>query len=254
MAIIGDVSEIDKEQLLASAATYLIEGHDEEAARLLLACRIEHLSEEEGGTWDPHGLLVELRGPRAAYDALDDLHLQPKDSPGLRVYQAFQAVRPHGYGWMRLEVRAELVPIDPDWRTQLIARAQGRAVDNQGPTTAGFRLWHNLRFRSATEVKIAEALDRASVLYFPLCRGRLNQGHVRVNREPDFLVCHQGKWGILEVDGEPWHRGMAAEDHARDRLFKDHGVKVVEHFDAKHCYNTPDQVVKRFLAILSSNG
>ncbi|MBA2518343.1 MAG: hypothetical protein H0V24_01630 [Chloroflexia bacterium] len=250
----GNVDQIDKEQLLASAATYLIEGHDEDAARLLLACHIEDLSEQEAGSWDPPSLLVELRGPRMAYDALVDLSRQPPDAPGQRVQQAFQAVLPRGYGWRQLEIRAELVPIDPDWRTQLISRVQGTAVDNQGLIPKDFRLWNNLRFRSATEVKIAEALDRAGVLFFPLCRGRLNQRQVRVTREPDFLVCHQGRWGMIEVDGEPWHRGMAAEDHARDRLFKAHGVKVVEHFDAKHCYNIPDEVVKRFLAILTSNG
>ena len=72
-----------------------------------------------------------------------------------------------------------------------------------------------------------------------------------MNREPDFLVCLGGKWGILEVDGEPFHpASRTVEDHERDRLFKQHGIRVVEHFDATKCYEAPQTVVKKFLEIL----
>jgi hypothetical protein len=37
------------------------------------------------------------------------------------------------------------------------------------------------------------------------CRMRLEDGFTI--REPGFLVCQDGKWGILQVDGEPWHGG-----------------------------------------------
>ncbi len=72
-----------------------------------------------------------------------------------------------------------------------------------------------------------------------------------MNREPDFLVCLGGKWGILEVDGEPFHpASRTVEDHERHRLFKQHGIRVVEHFDATKCYEAPQTVVKKFLEIL----
>ncbi|MGB5961856.1 MAG: hypothetical protein WBG73_14410 [Coleofasciculaceae cyanobacterium] len=29
--------------------------------------------------------------------------------------------------------------------------------------------WQNLHFRSVSEVKIAQALDRANILFFPIC-------------------------------------------------------------------------------------
>ena len=107
--------------------------------------------------------------------------------------------------------------------------------------------WQNLHFRSVSEVKIAQALDRANILFFPnsICRLNTNQG--RRNLESDFLICYQGIWAILEVDGEPFHpASRAAEDHKRDAFFLDHGVWV-HRFDANECFNFPDVVVKRFL-------
>ena len=107
--------------------------------------------------------------------------------------------------------------------------------------------WQNLYFSSVSEVKIAQALDRAGVLFFPNCRGRLTTTEGCRNRESDFLVCYEGIWGILEVDGEPFHpASRAAEDHKRDGFFLDHGVWV-HRFDSNECFNCPDDVVQRFL-------
>jgi len=107
--------------------------------------------------------------------------------------------------------------------------------------------WQNLSFSSVSEVKIAQALDQAGVLFFPNCRGRLTTPQGRRNRECDFLVCYEGIWGILEVDGEPFHpASRAAEDHKRDGFFLDHGVWV-HRFDSNECFKYPDNVVQRFL-------
>jgi uncharacterized protein YjbI with pentapeptide repeats len=123
-------------------------------------------------------------------------------------------------------------------------------VSNQG-VKAPYE-WNNFYFRSKTEIKIAEALDRAGVLFYPNCKARLNAPEGRNGRESDFLVFHTGKWGILEVDGEPWHPpSRTVHDHERDRLFKAHGIRIVEHYDATRCWNQPDKVVEEFLKILS---
>lgn len=126
-----------------------------------------------------------------------------------------------------------------------------RNVHNQG---IGARYtWENLRFRSKEEVEIAEALERAGVLFSPNCKVRLNTPEGRDNEEPDFLVCYNGKLGILEVDGEPWHPpSRTVHDHERDRLFKVHGIRVVEHYDASRCSEQPDLVVQEFLEILKN--
>lgn len=106
-------------------------------------------------------------------------------------------------------------------------------MSNLASGTDTSRLWQGFKFRSATEIKIAEALDRANVLFFPLPKARVvtNSGHMNV--EPDFVICQEGRWGILEVDGEPFHPAeRSAIEHDRDRLFRRHGVPV-KRFDAK---------------------
>lgn len=112
--------------------------------------------------------------------------------------------------------------------------------------------WKNFYFRSQSEIKIAEALDRTGVLFYPNSKARLNKAELRVNKESDFLVFHSGKFGILEVDGRSYHQ-IAADDHERDRLFKRHGIRVIERFDATRCWHEPEQVVEEFLEILSQD-
>lgn len=111
--------------------------------------------------------------------------------------------------------------------------------------------WQNLHFRSVSEVKIAQALDRSGVLFFPNCLGRLSTTEGRKNLECDFLICYEGIWAILEVDGKPFHPpSRAAEDHKRDGFFLDHGVWV-HRFDSDECWKCPDGVVRRFLERLN---
>ncbi|MGB5962619.1 MAG: pentapeptide repeat-containing protein [Coleofasciculaceae cyanobacterium] len=121
-------------------------------------------------------------------------------------------------------------------------------ASNQGIN--GRYKWNNFYFRSKTEMKIAEALDRTGVLFYPNSKARLNKAELRVNKESDFLVFYKGKFGILEVDGRDYHQ-IAADDHERDRLFKRHGIRVIERFDATRCWSAPEQVVEEFLEILS---
>lgn len=247
----GPSAALDPDILQASAARFLIDGDEEHAANLLLACRLRVW--ESGDTWyvgdEVHAALhVELDGPRVAYDALND-----RDNPlGDAIRRALRAVLPSDTYIKHFTVRGQLLEIDPEWRTELLALARGRGVDNQAIAAHATHIWKNLRFRSRSEVRLAEALDRAGTLFLPNCRARLGLTDGRQNREADFLVCVDGRWGILEVDGDPFHPpSRTADDHARDRLFRAHGVRVVEHFHADRCYNEPDVVVREFLAILT---
>ncbi|HEY9707902.1 MAG TPA: pentapeptide repeat-containing protein, partial [Oculatellaceae cyanobacterium] len=113
--------------------------------------------------------------------------------------------------------------------------------------------WNGLYLRSNNQMKIAEALDRAGVLVYPNCRTRLNISQKPEITETDFLVFYQGKWGILEIDGESWHPNPSTvADSERDRLFKVHGIRVA-HYDATRCQEQPDKVVQEFLEILSQS-
>jgi hypothetical protein len=280
---------LNGDQIQASAARFLIDGGEEDAASVLLACRVEVWA--SGDTWFvgdevTEAVHVELTGPRAAYDALNrktllDQHddffgvpahereqrehavfvedaIRPELPPIVKpaIEKAVEAVLPTGYYVKHLTVQAELVDIDETWREELLEIARGRGVTNQGVAIrdAPLYTWKNLRFRSKTEMKMAQALDRAGVMFWPNCTARLGlSDETRANREGDFLVCDRGRFGILEVDGEPFHPpSRASQDHDRSRAFKQHGVRVVEHYDAGKCWDDPDGVVSEFLGLLAA--
>ena len=72
----------------------------------------------------------------------------------------------------------------------------GTHISNQAQEISKDRpiyTWNNLRFRSQTEIRIAEAFERKKVLFLPNCGARLGFRE-RQNRESDFLVCCEGKW------------------------------------------------------------
>lgn len=119
---------------------------------------------------------------------------------------------------------------------------------NAGVLAGAAALEHDgLRFRSPAEIRIYDALKQRPVLFFPNAAAVLG-GRGGDKKEPDFLVCFQGRWGLLEVMGESFHPGATAfRDHDRARLFKDYGLLVVEFYDAARCCREPDAVVDDFL-------
>jgi hypothetical protein len=124
---------------------------------------------------------------------------------------------------------------------------------NQGhfvPKGEGFT-WRGLRFRTQSEVAIAQELEAAKVVFFPGCACRITgvRGK-RETREPDFLVIHKGIAAILELDGGP-HDGRAADDHRRDRLFKYHaGIWVIERVPSQYALHQPHEVVQTLLKLI----
>jgi very-short-patch-repair endonuclease len=103
-------------------------------------------------------------------------------------------------------------------------------------------------FRSHSEVRIAKTLDHRGIFFIPPTRVRLSAAKdSRQSRELDFVICHEGKWGVLEVDG-PFHdRKLDAE---RDGWLRRHGITSIQRFPAEKCYNTPHAVIDEFLHAL----
>jgi hypothetical protein len=237
------------DELIASVAKFLIEGGEDEAASLILACDVASIVITWTNHWNnqtSYGVAVNLSGPRVAYDVLSDGEHPVSE----QVRAAIGAVLEHGCSLDSLSVRAERVGIAPDWRAELVEMARGMLVHNQAAVAEKFRLWNNLRFRSQSEIRIAEALDKLGVTFFPNCMARLTGSNRRMNMEPDFLICRGGKWGILEVDGGEFHPPeRTAQEHERDRLFRAQGI-MVERFDAQRCYREPDLVVAEFFRVL----
>jgi len=241
------LDQMTNDQLLASAIRYLIDGGDEAEANVLLPCSLDYHIESE--YFEGVNLHIVLSGPRASYDILKNEGNPITGS----IWNAISAILPEDCGIGILSARAEIVDVGPNWRSELLKIVRGRDIDNVAVGEHAPRIWNNLRFRSESEVKIAQALDQVGVLFLPNCKARLGSAERRENREADFLVCFKGRWGILEVDGEPFHpASRTVEDHERDRLFRLQGISVVEHFDASDCFNNPKAVVQKFLKILGN--
>jgi len=124
--------------------------------------------------------------------------------------------------------------------------------------TNSLKEWGGMYFRSESEIRIAEKLDEAGVLFFANARGRINSKDSPISSEHsgrlevDFLVCHQGKCMTLEVDGKHHQEnGQVLRDYTRDRLFLREGIPTVR-FTAEECYHRASEVVNEFLKILVS--
>jgi hypothetical protein len=259
----------DTDEVLYNMARYLAEGKEEEALQVLLSCSLavvlpketERVEWEDGDWISAWVYRARLAGPRSAYNTLRD-GSNPVTSAIQSAFSIVLRSRPLGLPsdavvqfW--LEPRYELQKIaNADWRREVAGGADTSVVTNQGTPMkqVELRQWNYLKFRSESEVRIATALDRFQVLFLPNCMARMGISE-RFNREADFLVCLGGKWGILEVDGKPFHPAeRTAEAHDRDRIFRAHGIKVVEHFDADDCFEDAEGVVKKFLYLLKQNG
>ncbi len=245
--------------LLASAAKFLIEGGQKEAANVLLACSeletdyVDTASPLGGGGDDVDIVTVVLRGPRWVYDLITGDSADANRLQG-EIHEALKACSPSRLYIQGLWGKPEAPQFGPQWREQLLEAARGSSVHNQAADVERVIIWKGLRFRSNAEVRIADALDHAKVLFFPNCRARLNTPSGRDNKEADFLICQDGKWGVLEVDGAPFHPpSMAAQDHERQRLFRHHGILVFERFTANRCWEHPNEVASEFLSILAKS-
>lgn len=162
----GETPPSEDDVLLASAVRFLIDGGEEDAANVLLSCALHYWP--SGDTWmvgdECHEAIhLKLTGPRAAFDILNqDNHPITKS-----VSRALTAVLPDATYVKHFSVRMEHVAIDPGWRQELLEIARGRGVHNQAAQGRALRTWKNLHFRSASEVRIAEAFERAGVMFFP---------------------------------------------------------------------------------------
>ncbi len=237
--------ECDK--YLASAISYLIDGQEFYEASILLLCELNIHDIWSSDDWLDVGL--ELLGNRAVYEIIQD-----KEHPATQaIMQAFKSALPSYYGINYLNARVALAKMDSDWRETFLEIIQGKAALNQcKPIENKPRFtWDYLFFRSPHEIEIAKALSEHDLLFLPNCMARFSPGGQR--READFLVCCDGRWGILECDGDTYHTN-AARDHDRDRLFQSHGIRVVQRYTAKRCVENPKGVVQEFLGLLRKNG
>jgi hypothetical protein len=196
-----DAQQIYADQLHASAVKFLIDGGDEKAAAVLLSCTLTYEEErwinEEDIPYVQEGVevvgkltrIITLTAPRATYDILGPINsrayykaefraefgmdFQDNFAIGDSIIEAFYALVG---GRIKFVIRAMMITINDQWRHELLALLQGEHVTNQGlqfSRQTPVVTWKGLHFRSGAEVRIADALERAQVLFLPNCMARL---------------------------------------------------------------------------------
>jgi len=132
----------DDDVVLASAARFLIDGGEEDAASVLLSCELRFWP--SGDTWyvgdETHEALhVSLTGPRSAYEILND-----RGHPLTQaIRNALRAVLPEQTYIKHFTVDVQHVAIDPNWREELLQIARGVGVHNQAAQGKALRIWNN---------------------------------------------------------------------------------------------------------------
>ena len=113
-----------------------------------------------------------------------------------------------------------------------------------------------MRFRDNAEVALYERLKEKQRA-LPSTRTLLiiPNACVRVvdhTWEPDFIVVHEGRAGIIEVDGGS-HRKKYASDKSRDKLLEDSGISRIDRIDAADAENAVEcrRFIDDFLARLT---
>lgn len=124
---------------------------------------------------------------------------------------------------------------------------EGKNTESEQQTTSESLsyYWNGWQFRTQAEVNIAEALDRADVLFFPNAKARLTTPDGKQNPSPHFLICCKAKLGILAVDVDDRDR-----ESSTDFFLQSQGICIVQHYDTIECTEEPDRVVLEFLELL----
>jgi hypothetical protein len=156
--------------------------------------------------------------------------------------------------------RVALLDIEEDWQKitkRLIIESRN---PNQGVITEkvfgrrgkNILEYNEMKFGSKSEIRIAQELEERRVLFFPLPLAvRKETGEFyKDHREPDFLICDNGSWGILEV---AYHPDRFEEDQQKLAWFKELGILCIECYPAERCYNDPKQVVDEFIRRLDQH-
>jgi hypothetical protein len=157
--------------------------------------------------------------------------------------------------------RIKLMEIDDNWKEKVKSLISNYKDPNQGNITEiAFSkrgkppiLYNEMKFASQSEVRIAQELEVRRVLFFPLPLAvRADTGNrYEDHREVDFLICHDGVWGILEVAYHPDGGGRYEKDSEKHSWFTKSGILCIRHFTAEKCYNNPKDVISEFLSILA---
>jgi hypothetical protein len=161
-----------------------------------------------------------------------------------RLEEISNLIFPHNF---RFAVAMDMPNVTKNWRENIY----NQAVFETSAITMTTLLHKNnkLRFRSKSEVTIYNELLEREILFFPLPYAVMNNDGKTENKEPDFLCCYKGKWGILEVVSDGFHSVTADAD--RSQWFKKQGADSYP-VSWEKCLNEPEKVINDFIAWLQN--
>lgn len=231
-----------REAVLAQLARSFLARDDVSVAVALTTCDLEIVGDPGVALVPPMTVAVNLLCP------VESLNLVKFGSGPLHeglLRSLMEATLPPGLSLGELVIRTKTVAVSDDWREQLQQSVIG-AASNQGTPIGGSPIatYNGLNYRSRSEIALAKELETKGILFFPNSRASRD----KTTREPDFLIVHNGKVGIIEVDG-PTHQGKAANDHMRDLFFEQAGIRV-KHFNHEDVRINPGLIVDTFLRLL----
>jgi hypothetical protein len=246
------------ERLQRTWLALLLEANMRELAALVVDAELWIM----GDNWDgDYGISVDLPPTAVTYVHTDGKARQILESI-LKIAAKGRLHDRNGNGLddFKIEFRVKLLDIEDDWRAvvkELIVNAKDT---NQGVVTEKVFTrakkqvftYNEMKFASQSEIRIAQEFECRKVLFFPLPLAvRHDTGDFyKDHREVDFLVCHEGAWGVLEV---AFHPDRYEPDAEKDIWFKKSGLLCIQHYTSERCYNQPAQVVDEFLNILAKH-
>lgn len=156
-----------------------------------------------------------------------------------------------------VKFRMKLIEVKEGWREIIKSTIINYKDANQGLVSEKMALkrgskpllYNEMKFASQSEIRIAQQLEFKKVLFFPLPLAvRNDTGDIFIDhREIDFLICHHGVWGILEVS---FHPDRFEKDSEKDFWFKKSGILCIQHYTSERCFNNPREVIDEFLEVL----
>ena len=231
------ISELDQ-FLAALARLFAHQGGSAEVAVLTLGtptCEQTDHDNWDGGT-DIYTVTLEV--PQSLYNQVagqrETLEKSLQD-------QSSQLLRRYPGTWLGGFVILPEMRDDPEWRHKARRWLSGEAVSNQGrvrsDAVAPYQA-DGLLFRSQPEIHLYRALKGRGIAFAPLpvfIRG----GELYRRVEPDFVIFHQGRLVVLELDGKQFHHETPAEAHARLTVLQYEGAHV-ERIHSVEC-DTPEK-------------
>ena len=256
---------IDKERVIEAWAKLLIASGEEEIAAVIIDSNFEY-TVMSPNSLDKSYVNVNINLPPFGFHLVNDnegIKNQVLETFHIASRNHLLTHQDYPYCWRRskrdkIQLGLNLKEYDENWKEvirDLIAHPKPR---NQGIVSeAAFRKrerslisYNEMKFASKSEIRIAQILEDKSILFFPLPLAvKYEKGNIyHDHREPDFLICDDGRWGILEV---AYHPGRYEKDAEKEHWWNRSGVLCVKHYTAERCYKEPQIVVQEFLEYLS---